>query len=420
MAVESFAGRGTNLPHEYAAPLAGQESVFEVVVPYLDTAQVRKLVDEHCKNIFEYLEYKASKGSLECEFDPDEVEDMENAYTESVKFFRIILCHLKQFSSDPNAAKYFNLKRKDKLDTVVNELLSWIEDFKCTRRLNPQGEEVFNADTPAQLADVFARVAHAPDSDTRVSHPWPIIDVVQIRFEHELLRSGLKIGDIPGMSDSNQGVVNSSMNYLQKAGLVLLVEGVQRGTANTTLRKNWRQCLRRGKQEHDVRLLLTQIDAIDAKPLQLDRQLIPMSGLSQDDQDKLEAALDDIATWEKKQSSIKRQRKMSKNSDEKEALEKLEEELPAKIHEAEMHFKQVLVDGTVRREGRKAKNALRDVEGDGEAPDLLTYGIANHDYQIHRRGYDLEVGEKPSLDARGMSQLTRRKDTLPLKSSQHF
>lgn len=223
---------------------------------------------------------------------------------------------------------------------------------------------------------------------------------IQIRLHNELLNSGLVIGDTPGMTDGNQDVVNATTNYLDRASVVLLVEEKKRLTANKTLDQNLRECLWRGKQGDNIRLVLTAIDKTESKISNSKR-----SELSREDIRALNDAEAIVSQLESRASDLAREKNdlmMTQGTVDFNEFRRIEKELsdmPIRLKHAQAHVKQVAIAISIRETELDVKEKLRNFGRERKAPNLAVHGVSNKDYQIHRAGYP--ANDPPSLDIDG-------------------
>ena len=393
IAIESGeSGRGTNLVHELVAAHPRQKSKFQIAVPFYDESQVRAMVQRHCKHIFECI------NKID-DLDDEEGDVLQDAYSAGIDFFVILLCDLPDFKTKQDAMDYFDSRQDDPIGDVVEHLTGFIEEFKQTRTLH-EGIEYHDAEDEEGLANIFRRVSRVPRNKEPTPHPWPIVTKIQIRFDNELLKAGLVIGDTPGMTDGNQDVVNATTRYLDSASVVLLVEEKKRLTANKTLDINLRECLWRGKHGDNIQLVLTAIDKTEGKVSHHRRaDLLPQ------DLQELEDAENVVSTLQAASVSISQRKNALMASESMSTLNELRRldkelsEMPIRIKHAQAKVKQVAVKISIRETEGDVKAKLRDFGRERKAPNPAVHGVSNKDYQVHRAGY--EAVDPPSLDVRG-------------------
>ena len=406
------AERGTNLVHELTTASPKQFSKYLVAVPYLADTQIKTIVQQHCNNIFKFLEMDEADEELT----EDEKELLQKAYDTSVEFFRILLCDRVDLKSDEDALDFFQSRRARGEDALVNELEKHIDDFKATRALE-DGVEYHDAQNVQQLADVFRSVARVPpntDAHPPKPHPWPLLTKIQIRLDNLLLNLIPPLADTPGTTDSNQDVVNATKSYIDEAGTIFIVERARRVAAQGTLDTHLKECIRRNKVNCIV-LVLTAID---------DVQIIKdydRSELLSEDRKQLESAETLVEQLKHEEYSLKQRRTaiMAKDTPDVTDFESIRtidresEEVSIKIACAEQKVKQVVVQIRFRQAAESVKGKLRTLERNPRAPDLKVYGVSNPQYQQHLYGYDAKKPPMLDVEGTGLPELRQLLYTIP-------
>lgn len=379
------AHRGTNLVHEFLSSWTQQTSAYKVAAAYYRPAQVEKLVRKHCQNIFGFLDQAE-------ELEEDEVNELQKRYETGIEFFRILLCHYKDFSSAEDAEDYFDSHREVEEEKVVKELTVLIEEFKASKNL-VDCYEYYDAENVKELAEIFRKVSRVPKTSSG-PHPWPIISKIQIQQDNDLLNAGVVLGDTPGIGDSNQSVVDATSKYIRKAGTVLVFESFKRIAESETLDANLRNCIRLGKRDN-THLIVTMIDGQKMKPEDRDE-------LSEADRRRLKAAEDVVEHLKEQGKSIKQNKSIALEAGDYEQLRKLErdiEDLPVKIAMAEARVNQVIIEIRTRDVANELRGKLRKLDRSRNGPDLPVYFVSNTQYQAHLTGY--EATKPPTLDVEG-------------------
>lgn len=377
--------RGTSVVHEYCAAPANQKSLFQVGAIYFTKSQVETLVKTHCDKIFTYLDESE-------ELEEDDLNELQRQYENATEFFQILLCDQDGFESKEAAEGYFDDRKGDDIDDVVEDLTDLIEAFKSTRNLQ-DNVEYRSAETHGELAEIFKLVSRAPAATrSQKPHPWPLIVKVQILQDKDILNAGVVLADCPGITDTNRGVVDSTMNYLKQAGTILIFEKIERITENPALEANIRACLRLGKRSN-IHLVVTKIDLKQrVKPedrgdlLLRDRRML----------EEAEGVVEEL----KRRKAMLTQNKANASGEEREAiLTELHEAMPKKLALAESRIDQVNIEIRNKDVAERLKGKIRQLERSDNAPDLKVHFISSTQYQQHLQGYELE--KPPLLDIDG-------------------
>ena len=285
---------------------------------------------------------------------------------------------------------------------MVKKLKDHIETFKKSRNLI-DGVETYDAESIQELSNVFRLVSKVPKATglrPAKPHPYPIITKIQIQQDNTLLNAGVILADTPGVTDSNQAVVDATSNYLRKAGTVLVFESFKRIADSETLDANLRECIRLGKI-HDTHLVVTMID--NGQTIKAEDRV----ELAEEDRERLESAEQVVLKLKTEEKDLKQAKVATLNesistSAGYEELRKLEsalEKMPIKVALAEAKVGQVAIEIRTREVANELKGKLRKLERSKNAPDLPVHFISNTQYQKHMTGY--EATKPPVLDVEG-------------------
>jgi GTPase Era involved in 16S rRNA processing len=406
--------RGTNLIHEFSAAPATQMARFVVAACYFSDRQIENLVVTHCDNIFAYLKQREIEGDDE---DAEDDEESRRPYDAAIDLFRILLPHLGEFETNDRAEEYFDANVAKK-DHVKQEVYKCIINVKQSRNLD-QGIEYFEAQNAKELAEVFRQVsgvAKSANTRSKASHPWPIIRKVEVRLDHALLDAGLVIADTPGITDSNQVVVNTTTNYIKMAGTILLFESIKRLSHSATLDSNLRELIRLGKVRETI-IVVTGIDHLTVA----DENREELSGLHRDALEEAEVMVIDLKKKEKETQDALFSSSMQSTAGtpEFQKLMKDFQDMPKNVALAEARLSQVMMEIKIALALADLDDKLKKLNLSRYRTDLSVMFISNQEYQNHLAGYELRKCPKLTVDGTGIVSLRERLFAVPARGRGH-
>ena len=329
------------------------------------------------------MKYLQEKNNQE---DESEKDDLETKFETAIQFFRILLCDRTEFKSDEKAEEYFEDHQFDSAESIAQDLTNQIEEFKSTRGLvdNVEYHDVQNVNG---LTEVFGRISQPPSTDELIPHPLPIIAKIHIHLANNLL-SGIKLGDTPGVTDTDQAVVGATTNYIRTANHIFVVGSLKRIATNPVVEANLRECI--GMRKMDAtHLIVTGIDEdIVIKPEERAR-------LSPEDQNRLENA--EEAVSELKSEHMRLQQMKERAFDQADSTEGLQEIkriyrdlgcVEIKMAKAEAAVKEVVIGINTRKAEKVLKEKFRKLKHSKSAPDLRVWFVSNKEWHKYLVGYD--------------------------------
>lgn len=250
----------------------------------------------------------------------------------------------------------------------------------------------------------FSRPSKSIDGETRPS-PWPLISKAEIYLDQPVVNAGVVLGDTPGVSDSNQSVVEAARRYVNGAGLVPIFAPVKRILGDDGLDSTIVECARLGNV-HNIYLVCTMIDQKSAISA-IDRQDLATSDLA-----LLEAAERNVAKLETdiKHARIKQEKA---NDAEYRAISNQLEELHRQKAAATAGIDQIAVEIRNRDLATKLAPKLRQLTRMKRMPDLKVHFISNTEYQKHLKGYYYNNPPKLDVEATGIPALRRLLYAVP-------
>lgn len=386
--------RGTYVVHEYVGPQYNQTALFEVHVPYLRRNQIKNLVSRHYSNIMDCLDRQA-------DVDEDDSDELVMMLETGLDFFCAFLCDREEFKDRENAEDFFESRRSDREADVVDELMNYVHDFLEQRDLK-ENHEIFTAENEAELNEIFKLVSRPSRSKSGSDRgpqpsPWPLITKVQIRYDNHLLNTGVVLADTAGVTDSNTSVVSNTMQYIKRAGTVLIFASHKRIDKDPQVDRHLRECIQQGKMRNLI-LVVTQID---------NKQVY--KGMEKEDLPLAERALLDqaeshITALKVEETNLAKAKKGASDQEFRTIQDRLEQ-LELQKAAAQTALAQLSVEIRCRDIKEKLTGRLRKLEKSKKAPDLPIKFISSVAYQQHVAGYDPRVPPTLDIKATGIPEL---------------
>ena len=426
VAVESdWGSRGTNVVHEYKAAKPGQMSRYVVEVRYAKEKQIRNLVKKHCKAAlaFQNLTHDQTRDMMK-----DELDDMQARYDTAIDFFYNILCNRDDFEDAQDVKDFFAGVGKsdgDDVDddddgdatTTIDELFGYVCESLSAKNLTSENVEAMTAETEAELNNLFAqisgpRVSVSTEDKRRVPSLWPLIITVAVHQDRDLLKAGVVLADTPGVTDTNQSVVQATKSYLKRAGTVLVFAHPSRIVSDPNLEANLRECIGQVKM-HNTYLIVT---TIDQKSTFKDAE---KSSLLPEDLELLTAAENHVKDVKEELEARKTEKESCTTFAELKTVDKVLRELELQDTAASKGIKQVCVEIRNRMIRRDLKSKFRDLSGSKRAPDLKIFFVSNTEYQKHLAGYDRKDPPTLDIEATGIPEVRRMLYSVPTRGKSH-
>ena len=321
------------------------------------------------------------------------------------------MCDRDEFENLEDVKDFFGDRRHDPIQETTTELLDSVLD--CLHRKDLiESIESFTAETEAELNTLFSRISgpsvSTSEDGRRTPALWPLILDVTVHQDRDLLKAGVVLADMPGITDTDRSIVQASKSYLKRAGTILVFAHPSRIVQNPELEANLRECIGLGKIAN-IRLLVT---AIDQKSLFKDSE---KAKLSPDDQGALREAEESVQKIKADVKAVAKEKVIAKDIDQFRALDERLQSLELEEILAGRRVKQTSVEIRNRMIERDMRGKLRDLTGSKKAPDLPVFFISNTEYQKHLAGYERK--DPPTLDlaATGIPEVRRMLYNVPAR-----
>jgi len=398
-------GRGTNVVHEYTAPRARQEALYQVEFRYANRKQIKIIVRGHCSAVLILLGLTHDQRQ---ELEPDELADMQAKHDTGLDFFNTLLCDQEEFETVADVKRFFQENRSDPDETaveLVETVIARIEKKEMTEDM-----ESWPIENGAELNNLSSRLCGTTFSQDghRLPSLWPLLITITIHHDKDLFVCGITLADLPGVTDTNLSIVQATRSYLKRAGTILVFSHPARIVQNPELDANLRECIVLGKM-HDTYLIVT---SIDQKSMfnEAEKGKLPF-----EERKLLQEAEQHIARAKAQSKMLEKEKEECQDITRFKALDQQIKELEVQEVLAVNGVKQVCVEIRNHMILREVKGKLRDLSGSNNAPDLKVFFVSNTEYQKHLAGYDRKNPPTLDIEATGIPSVRRMLYTIPAR-----
>ncbi|KAJ4294178.1 hypothetical protein N0V90_007868 [Kalmusia sp. IMI 367209] len=248
--------------HYSTSKKSSNSAPFYAEVKFLDEEKIEEMIREHTRNYAHYQDHDNDSDEEEPRgtqsFDQDEADRRLGDTAEDV--FRSLFGTKEEFLACWSASPKKEFIRICRL--------------KCREviRKHRKGDEffaVFDAQTPDELLSYLRPFLASNVEETEGL--WPLVDHVTVFFDHELLRQGAIIIDLPGSGDINVSRARHAEELRNTVDILFVLADTLRIKDEHQVINTMRDCMKsRGTDK--VRLVATKIDAL------LDDDLASCSG----------------------------------------------------------------------------------------------------------------------------------------------
>ena len=363
---------GTHVIQEFAHADPDQSDKYKAIVYYHPARKIEALIKKHFRDIFDFLHLNKE------DLDDDEAPEYEARYATALEFFTSLLCSREDFRTFEAAVTYFNevpsALDEDKIGQLKADINRYLESLGRI-----EGATILTADSLVDLnrkIRKFSGPAKSPEDGALLASPWPLVSKITVHMQARILRDGLVLADLPGVSDMNQTRVEATREYMKKCGTVVIAHPAPRVLSHDTVHTNLVECSRSGKLYSTV-VVCTKTDDIKH-----DRN---RPNLSKQDQQVLDELSREAQTLQEEVEEL--QYEVSNADDEN--YRALDRELKKKIQDRAAALARYREENIMIR-NRRLVDGLQEkfkkiICAEYELP---VFCVSNWIYQQHMKGYD--------------------------------
>ncbi|KAF3916858.1 hypothetical protein ABW20_dc0110004 [Dactylellina cionopaga] len=223
----------TSVATEFSSRTLDMKSKFYAVIEYVDRQEFEKEVEILRQDIIEDEENAYETDDVYTVLSSD---DEEEKFSNSPAFKRCRLSGLTSGTSanvatDKMKALFPKFKSGDFL-----EIESLIKDLYERNEYLSAGKQIIASDEEEDFVEqVHALIAnHEDDEEGDEAHLWPLIKVLKIHLDAEILRSDAILVDLPGLKDNNAARATVAQTYMAKANEIIIVSKLTRVLTDET------------------------------------------------------------------------------------------------------------------------------------------------------------------------------------------
>ena len=217
----------TNNTIEYSYCFENQMAPFEIHVYFKD-------FKERCETLKGLLQRYVMHQQTALDAGTEEFSHSFMEAESALEIFQTMFRDYDEFSNDKNSRRFLGDATISRNDLRLTKMCDWLEQL--VSKYQPDNNVMrLEANTPVELSkkiEPFVRTPSVGFGGSIPSSPWPIIQLVKIGLDSVILRDGLVIADVPGISDINRTRVNSAYQYLHKCDFLLVCANMPRVETN--------------------------------------------------------------------------------------------------------------------------------------------------------------------------------------------
>ena len=380
----------TNNIIEYCYCFENQMAPFEIHVYFHNLDERRKIIEELFQKLVAH-----QQTPLDMESDEYQLGFLESE--SAIEIFQALFRNHDEFSSEARSRSFLSNATGLRNDPRLTKMHDWVEQLVSEYHLNDDVMHL-EAGTPSEFSKKigpFVRALGADFDELSPPSPWPLVQLVKVGLDSELLRHGIIIADVPGISDINRTRVKNANQYLPNCDFLLVCAPMARSVTNPQTSSYLAQAFR----SHGSRkaLIMTKIDDIkDDIAIQTrfeeHRNLIELRTERHNVENELKSL------YEQKKS-LKRKRRTEQGVQDR--IDELAEYQPLLETVEKGRCIQIRVGNTTPEMQVLYKERTKDQER------LEVWGVSNSEYEKHLKNID-GVGFPIPIEYTGIPSLRLR------------
>ncbi|RMX99105.1 hypothetical protein D0867_12217 [Hortaea werneckii] len=194
--------------------------------------------------------------------DSDQVAEDFTTQQTTIAVFRALFSDKKQFRNKTAAYDFLSEAECEDDDAILSQLYHWTEELVSSR--TKDGEVTHQASTTQTLLwDIAPYLYTVEERDGEpITSLWPFVSHIKFGLDNKLLKHGITLVDLPGLSDANKVRVSNAINQLRNCTHYMIVAEIGRASDDRFIRDHMsRGYFTRGPGR--TMLVLTHADSID-------------------------------------------------------------------------------------------------------------------------------------------------------------
>ena len=195
--------------------------------------------------------------------DSDQTVDEFNVREGCITAFRALFSGQKVFATRISTQNFLDSAQSEDDDRILDRLSDYSDCLMNT--LTSRGPTVLEQASTCQTLtwEILPYLTTVEQRDGEpIPSPWPFVSYIKFGLDHDLLKHGITLVDLPGLSDANRIRVANAMHHLRLCTHYMIVAEIGRIKDNKFVRDHMlRGSMTRGSGR--VILVLTHADTID-------------------------------------------------------------------------------------------------------------------------------------------------------------
>ncbi|KAM0805279.1 hypothetical protein BDR22DRAFT_969026 [Usnea florida] len=393
----------TNVITEYHQALPSQQTPFMSEITLERPITVRRILQSHLDR------YHSSLCLSNETMDQEAIDELNAHVSTAIEIFQELFADREEFSNEERTREYLERAQSASDTKMLDQLCEWIQE--SISNYGAEGGILRrSAYAPEELANEIERFVKSckhvlDEDDCHVPSLWPLVRTVRVFLDSALLKRGLIIADLPGLSDSNKTRTIATTRYMRRCHFGLLVAPIARIQTDNLVQRRLGEIHR--LFGHRKGLLCSKIDDVNAKQKPSDLDATPEAT---EEHERLSEAHDRICNEKSLLTSMKKQARGKEKKTFSQKIGALE--LNKRIYSA------LLREGLIQMRNQKVTMIMRQkykTLTQDNTP-LVVFTVSNSDYIKHMEGYELSNEIPISVQATGIPDVRYRLSQLPARS----
>ncbi|KAI7328873.1 hypothetical protein KC315_g6438 [Hortaea werneckii] len=149
--------------------------------------------------------------------DSDQVTEDFTIQQTTITVFRALFSDKKQFRNKTAAHDFLAEAECEDDDIILSQLYQWAEDLVSSK--TKDGSVMHQSSTTQTLLwDIAPYLYTVEERDGEpITSLWPFVSHIKFGLDNKLLKHGITLVDLPGLSDANKVRVSNAMNHLRNS-----------------------------------------------------------------------------------------------------------------------------------------------------------------------------------------------------------
>ncbi|KAL9596174.1 MAG: hypothetical protein Q9179_004711 [Wetmoreana sp. 5 TL-2023] len=225
---------------EYHQARPSQTTRFKAEIVLFDEAKIKSILKGHLHDCW------VNNNTVKEETDPDAFEDVKNKFDTAFEVFQALFADHEEFQDRTKMSQFLEDMESSEDDGILKKLLRWTDDaISINGAVNGliyrSGESTqsfgHNIETFVKMG-----VKRGPGATPSL---WPVVRFVRVGLHSPLLKRGLVIADLPGLSDMSRTRTSATNQYVRSCNYLFLVAPIARVQTDNLVDRRLSEYMRR-------------------------------------------------------------------------------------------------------------------------------------------------------------------------------